>query len=503
MRTLYRASRVHTFGHPPQAEWILVDGRHVQRVGRGDPPAADRVVELPQATIIPGFIDSHVHLTSTGQSLHDRDVAATTSKAELLRIARGRAEAASGVVHLQGFDETKWDAPALPSLEELDALTANPLVIRRADGHLCLVNSAAIAAARVGNLEGCEKDGRGEPTGRLTQEANRQAGRWAAEALDDHGIEELQLAACAEAAQRGITTVHEMSMPLESGYRDLEVLLSHRSRLPVDTVVIPATTDVARVLDMRLTAIGGDLPLDGSVGARTAAFSAPYADRDSEGVTYLADTELLEFFRDGHDAGLQVGVHAIGDRAIEQAIFTWESVYRSLDSRERRHFRARRHRIEHFELPTTGQIERAAALGLAISVQPAFDAEWGRPGGLYETALGRDRAAAMNPFHSYLERGIALGAGSDAPVTPLDPWAAIRAMESHNQPDQRLGRMDALRLHITGGARLARQEEKKGTLEPGFHADFTVWEFDPCEDGPEGRPAPLLTVSLGREVFAR
>ncbi len=377
------------------------------------------------------------------------------------------------------------------------------MVIRRADGHLALANSAAIAASRVLGLEGCERDDRGASTGRLTQEANRQIGRWAAESLAENRIEELQLAACAEAASRGVTTVHEMAMPLEAGYRDLEVLLGHRARLPVDTVVMPATTDIARVIDLGLTAIGGDLPLDGSIGARTAALSEPYADVDSQGVTYLTDGELLEFFRDGHGAGLQVGIHAIGDRAIEQAISSWESVYRSLDSRERRHFRARRHRIEHFELPAEEHVERAAALGLAISVQPAFDATWGAPLSLYEAALGPDRASAMNPFRTVLERGITMGAGSDAPVTPLNPWAAIVAMEAHSQRGQRLHRSDALRVHTTGGARLARQEEKKGTLEPGFHADFSVWDVDPIESAADLHRRPILTVSLGREVFAR
>ncbi|HVD68126.1 MAG TPA: amidohydrolase, partial [Actinomycetota bacterium] len=80
MKTLYRASRVYTFGHPPTGEWLLIDGRHVQRVGSGDPPAADRTVGLPVITILPGFIDTHVHLTATGLSLSNEDVVAARSK---------------------------------------------------------------------------------------------------------------------------------------------------------------------------------------------------------------------------------------------------------------------------------------------------------------------------------------------------------------------------------------------------------------------------------------
>jgi predicted amidohydrolase YtcJ len=260
--------------------------------------------------------------------------------------------------------------------------------------------------------------------------------------------------------------------------------------------------EVPRVVDLGLTAIGGDLAADGSVGARTAALSAPYADVEGDGVTYFDDDELAEFFRDGHDAGLQVGMHAIGDRAIEQVLVAWERVYRSLDSRERRHFRARRHRIEHVEMASAPQVERAAVLGLAASVQPAFDAAWGFPGQMYETALGRERASAMNPFRTLLERGLVVGAGSDAPVTALDPWSAVAAMESHHDPSQRLSRVEAIRVHTAGSARLAHQEEKKGVLEPGFHADFAAYDDDPFEVLEVTGLRPILTVSLGREVSA-
>ena len=96
MRTLYRAARVHTLSHPATGEWLLVDDRHVQRVGAGEPPASDRTVDLPGATIVPGFIDGHVHLTSTGLSAGDAQVAQTRSAEELLELATGRAGEGSG-----------------------------------------------------------------------------------------------------------------------------------------------------------------------------------------------------------------------------------------------------------------------------------------------------------------------------------------------------------------------------------------------------------------------
>src|SRR5262249_15058279 len=155
-----------------------------------------------------------------------------------------------------------------------------------------------------------------------------------------------------------------------------------------------------------------------------------------------------------------------------QALTCWERVYGALDSRGRRHFRARRHRVEHFEMPSSQQIERAAMLGLAISVQPAFDLAWGDQGAMYERRLGAERSVPMNPFRDMRMRGLVVGAGSDSPVTDLDPMLGIWALEAHHDVRQRFSRAEAFRLFTTGSAALAHLEDKKGTLEPGMQADF-------------------------------
>ena len=197
MRTLYRAARVHTLSYPQTGEWVLIDDRHVQRVGSGDPPHADRVVDLPGATIMPGFIDTHVHLTRTGLAVEPGRRGG--------RLRRGAAGAGAGTsrrgdgpVVLLGFDETRWSDPTHPVMDELDAVTARPLMIHRADGHLALANSAALEAAGIrSDEEGVERDAEGAPTGRVTKEAVERLGRWASASLDDHEIQELQLRAAA------------------------------------------------------------------------------------------------------------------------------------------------------------------------------------------------------------------------------------------------------------------------------------------------------------------
>jgi len=392
-------------------------------------------------------------------------------------------------------------ASGTPTISELDELGDVPLILIRADGHIALANSAALKVSGCLEEDGTDLDAEGSPTGVVRRAANRRLQRWFHEALTDHELRELQLQAASTAASRGITCVHEMAIPHSHGRREVQVLLEHREQLPVDVVAYVAEKDIPWVMDLGLETLGGDLSLDGSIGARTAAVSAPYYDGDGTGILYERDDELAELFHNAHLAGLQVAVHAIGDAAIEQALRVWERVYRALDSRQRRHFRARRHRIEHFELPTLDQVERAAALGLAISVQPGFDALWGHADQLYEHRLGSERAAGMNPFATLLSRGLELGAGSDSPVTPLDPMYGLWALETHHDASQRMSREEAIRLFTIGSARLAHLEDKKGQLRPGFQADFAAYDADPLTAQDILGLRPVLTVSRGREVF--
>ena len=488
---------------PPEGEWVLVDERHVERLGAGEPPPADRTVDLPGTTIFPGFVDAHVHLSGTGTILAGLDLSGARSRDDLLARARQHAASASGPVIGQGFDETRWPDAELPTRAELDPISSQSLLIIRADGYVSVVNTPTLRSANLEGLNGVERDDAGEPTGRLRGEANARAQLWYFESLPDRVIQEAQLRAAALAASRGVTCVHEMAIPDKRGRRDAEVLLGHADDLPVDLVTYVADRDMPWVVgDLGQQRIGGDLFLDGSIGARTAALSEPYADAAERGPLAYEDDELAEFLHNAHLAGLQTGLHVIGDSAIEQSLRVWERVYGSLGTRERRHFRARRHRLEHFEMASESQVERAGALGLAISVQPAFDALWGHPGGMYELRLGEERATRMNPFRTLVTRGLEVGAGSDTPVTPLDPMLAVWALQNHHDPAQRMSREEALRLCTVGAARLAHLE-KKGRLEPGAASDFAAFEADPLEVEDLRDLRPVLTVSRGREVYAR
>ncbi|HWC31507.1 MAG TPA: amidohydrolase family protein, partial [Actinomycetota bacterium] len=444
----------------------------------------------------------HVHLSGTGLEMDGLDLSGARSREETLALAREHASRRSGPALGLGFDETRWPSPQLPAIDELDAVTSEPLVLLRADGYLSVVNTAALKASGIEALDGLERGDRSRPTGLLRGEANAAVQLWYFESLSVEDVAAAQLRACERAASRGVTCVHEMAIPDKRGRRDVEILLLQADDLAVDVVTYIADRDFPYVVgDLLQTRIGGDLFLDGSIGARTAALFEPYADGGGQGSLAYDDDELAEFLHNAHLASLQTGVHVIGDAAIEQALRVWERVYHSLDSRGRRHFRARRHRLEHFEMASIEQIERAAALGLAISIQPGFDAYWGGPGEMYERRLGQDRARTMNPFRSTLERGLEVGAGSDSPVTPLDPMFGVWALENHHDPAQRMGREDAIRLFTVGAARLAHLQ-KKGRLEPGASADFAAYGADPFEVPDVRDLRPVLTVSRGRRVHS-
>jgi predicted amidohydrolase YtcJ len=474
----------------------------VERVGSGEPPAADRVVDLPGTTIIPGFVDAHVHLSGIGAILDGLDLSEARSKDELLAAAREFVDERSGPALGMGFDESRWEDPLFPTRSDLDGVSNEPLIVLRADGYVSVANSAALQASEAEALPGVERDAGGHATGVLRDQANAHVQRWYFDSLPDTVIQEAQLRATGVAVARGVTCVHEMAMPDKRGRRDVEVLLAQQADLPLDVVPYVAERDIPYVMDLGQSRIGGDLFLDGSIGARTAALLDPYSDAEGTGDLAYEDDELAEFLHNVHLAGLQAGLHAIGDAAIEQALRVWERVYGALDSRRRRHFRARRHRLEHFEMASEAQIERAAALGMAISIQPGFDALWGHLDGMYERRLGPHRARGMNAFRSIATRGLEIGGGSDSPVTPLDPMFGIWALENHHDETQRFSRVEAVRMFTVGSARLGRLE-KKGLLEPGSAADFAAYDEDPLEVTDVRDVRPVLTVSRGRDVFAR
>jgi predicted amidohydrolase YtcJ len=154
--------------------------------------------------------------------------------------------------------------------------------------------------------------------------------------------------------------------------------------------------------------------------------------------------------------------------------------------------------VEHLEMVDPAQARRLAELGVVASVQPLFDAYWGGPDGMYAMRLGQARARGMNPFADLSQAGVVLALGSDAPVTPVDPWAAVRAAVEHRTPASALAPAQALAAHTVGGYRAAGDRSPlAGRLLPGAPASYAVWDGADPLDGGAANPRCLRTVHRG------
>ncbi|MDP9021287.1 MAG: amidohydrolase family protein [Actinomycetota bacterium] len=499
--TLLVADRVVTLGHGrTEARAALVRGKRVVWVGddpAAAPPHAARL-ELPGCTFGPAFVDAHAHLTMTGLSLGGLDLAQVASGAELLNTVATYAQVHTGrVLWGHGYDD--HDFPdALPSADQLADVTPHCAVyLTRTDRHSCLVDRHTLAAAPLARAAGVERDPEGRPTGVLRREAHRIARRWALGAMAEGDLTAARETAAQHAASLGIGCVHEMGGPDIMGTGDFDAWIN--DRWPVEVIGYWGDLDLTFIAERELRQAGGDLFLDGSLGSHTAALEAPYADVPSDsGRLFHSDDELVESFRDATRSGVQVGVHAIGDAAIRQAVRCWQAVNAELPDYLHGEIRRLRHRLEHAEVLPPDLLAAVAELGLVASVQPAFEATWGGPGGMYERRLDPTRRGWMNPYRALADLGVPLAFGSDANVTPMDPWGGVYAAEHRHHRRHELSRLEAVSASCLGGRFAARQDRVSGVVRAGMRADLAAWEGDPFEaDDPRGARC-VLTIVRGR-----
>ncbi len=484
------------------ADWLLVDDGTVTAVGTGERPSADRTIDLQGGTLMPAFCDAHVHLPATGLFASGLDFRDEHSAAPILAAFEARAK--SGGPILGGNFEDPLDRPL--TRHDLDgAVGQQPALLARADMHSCIVSTALLQHLQIDGLEGVDRDEEGVPTGYLREKASSEAWAWFDRSLGPAQQKEAVLAAVKVAYSKGVACVHEMFVVEWRGWSSLGPFLEAIADVALRVVTYLGTDQVIRVKRMGWPRIGGDFFLDGSFGSHTAWLSQDYRTPPPEGtpargISYRTDEDLFDYFQEGQDAGLQVGVHAIGDAAIEQALEAWEKVAAktSLEA-----VAALGHRIEHFECASDDHLDRAARLGLRVSVQPAFDRLWGGNAGLYSQRLGAQRAARMNRFASMLNAGLLVGAGSDSTVTPLDPFLQLAAMREHHVVEERLGKIEALRLHTSGARALAEGPGLAGTVEAGAPADLVVVDRDPAEVDPDElvKTEVLGTWVGGRRVY--
>ncbi len=500
--------------------WIVAVGGNREVEKLRDP--ATRLLDARGRAVLPGFIDSHTHMSMGGFNLLAVDLRHTRDEADFTRrLAAFAATRPAGQWITDGaWDHQQWPVPRLPTRTLLDPATGDrPVCLARQDGHMALCNSLALRLAGItretpdppgGSIV---RDASGEPTGVLKDAA--MGAIWAVRPPRTLAkVTEALRAAMKHAAENGVTSVQD----LPGNRWDLEAweMLRQRGELTVRVNYRPSLSLWEMARDRRASMkndewlrVGGVKGYaDGSLGSATALFFQPYMDDPSTSGVHAAEaiplSRMEERVAAADRAGLQVEIHAIGDRANAEILDLFERVAARNGPRDRRF------RIEHAQHLRAADIPRFGRLGVVTSMQPYHAVDDGR---WAEKRIGRERCRTTYAFRSLLGAGARLAFGSDWDVAPLSPIAGIDAAVTRRTtdggnpggwfPEQTIGVEEAVRAYTSGAAWAAFEEKEKGTLAPGNLADFVVLSADPFSITPESLQTIriLKTVVGGRVVY--
>lgn len=483
-RTLLIGASIYSRSEP-FATALLIDDGIITWVGDDTGATvhqdiADEVIDLGGAFLAPGFVDSHVHTTSTGLRLLGLDLTRTRSAKDVLDAVSAKAQEVRGaLIYGHGWDQTRWSDPTLPTRNELDrASWGSELYLSRIDVHSALVSSALIArvpSAR--SLNGFSD------SGFVAREAHHVLREEALTRVSARDRSAAQTATLASAGSAGIVAIHEMGGPTIGGADDLRDLMRLSQERPGPMVFgywgeLASDGGIDTARDVGAVGVGGDLFVDGSLGSHTASLNQAYTDApDSRGTLYLTEDEITDHLVEVTRAGMQAGFHVIGDAACSSvsAGFRRAGEIVGVDT-----LRARNHRLEHAEMLSEDDITTLVAAGAAFSMQPLFDRYWGGPAGMYNTRLGDERARSMNRFASIVAGGGHLTLNSDSPVTPIAPWTILRAATEHTHADEQLTARAAFTA-MTRGAWRAVGDHRSGAIAVGSPAHLAAWNVQDLE----------------------
>jgi len=400
----------------------------------------------------------------------------------------------------------------------------HPAIFTRVDGHIAVANTAALKAAGVTRATKAPSGGaidignEGEPTGILREGARDLVYAKIPEPTPAQRRRGLELA-LADAAAHGITSAQD-----NSEWADFLVFeeLENEGKLTLRvTEWLPFRADLKLLGEHRAHHPSTDPMLhtgmlkgfmDGSLGSRTAALLAPYADdAKNTGLPQFKQHDLEEMTWDRTEAGYQIGFHAIGDRGVALALAGFGEAWREWHERGKERSKKEpdfRFRIEHAQVVAPAQFQTMRELGVIASVQPNHlltDMNWA------EARIGAERAKTSYPWREFLQNKIPLAFGTDYPVEPITPFrglycAVTRKSEDGTKtyyPEQKLTIDEAIAAYTTGSAYAEFAEKDKGTLEPGKLADFVVLDRDITKVAPEEilKTKVLRTVVGGKTVY--
>lgn len=505
----------------PQAHRLgVLNGRIVGLDEQLDGWDAAERIDLDGACAVPGLIDAHTHLELTGQTLTSLDISGcATSEAALDLIAEAASTLDDEWIEVTGYDHRVLGRHLTAT--ELDAATRGRKVwVRQISNHASVVSSAVLAAVAAEDLAGPDA------AHGLFKERDQSAvlAQRMPYALDE--VVSLIVNAAEQARREGITMCVDAGNGGEVGALSpvdgaaYQVALES-DRLPLRMQLMPsldvlhdlptnAADGFRRGLDLGLrSGFGSDwlglaaqkVVIDGGMQVETARMSRAYEGTDNVGVWRQDPLEMLDAIVDGHRAGWQMALHAIGDAALDLAIEALEKAQAGCPRADSRH------RIEHGGVIRDDQLPRLAALGVAIVSQPSFLYDYGDG---YARQLGPDRVGWLYRGRSLLDHGIRLVGSSDRPL-PGPPLRAIQTMVERTSnsgqviaPDERIDVESALRAFTVDAAWVLRREDRLGRLAPRHLADLTLLAENPLRVDPTtiADIAVLGTVVDGRAWWA-
>ncbi|MCR4669305.1 MAG: amidohydrolase [Clostridia bacterium] len=496
----------------PRAEALGMRGGKVAFVGSREEAGAfgaAEVIDLGSRTVMPGFIDTHVHVIPSGIFMTSADLSGAADLAEVLIRLEDHAAKVPGKGWVLGafFQDKLIKEKRFPTRAELDAISrTKPILLCHNDLHPIALNSRALEILKVKpGAEGICVDENGELTGIIEDPA---CVNMLGDILAKLGIASILdgiIRVDDYAVAHGVTTVF--------GKDVLDVLLLTdlaRDLLKAEFIPmwysdgcrdIESIQKIAKNRSPRLRKACVCAFADGSFDAHSAATAEPYADRpDTCGILNYTDDEMYDFTMAAHREGLQVSFHAIGDAAVDQVLRVYERVLRDCPREDHRL------RIEHFEEPTKEAIAKAAELKVALAMQPLLIEVCERMDFSGYTPFIGDRVRRCSPYRSVLDAGILVGGGTDFTVTPMDVLHGARICMTHPVEEERITLEECLKMNTCEAAKLGFLEDRKGRVAPGLDADLVVLDRDPYEAAEESVESlsdikVLKTFRSGVEVY--
>ena len=459
--------------------YLAEDGGRIVFTGNELPEkyAKAERIQLGKRALIPSFADSHEHFASFSMFHTGLNVMDASSNEEISEMVKDFVSKTDKKT-LIAFGASPYSVKEgrLISREELDKVCPDKeIMVVKYDGHACIVNSKLLAKLddKVKDLRGYHPD-----TGEMNQEAFFACSDYLSGSLSLTELFGSMMDAVDFMASRGIGMVHTVSgvgFPKNLDIT-LEKIFAKSLKNGFCLRVFPQPMDIKVALKNKLPRIGGcfESALDGCFGSHDAAMNEPYIDETGgNGVLYYSDEKVMDFCKQANRAGLQIEMHAIGDKAFDQAT---RALKAALDDFPRKDHR---HGIIHDCLPTEEGIRICSEYNILMPVQSAFIGWKQEPDSYIESIMGRERCSRLNPIGTFLKNGIVVSFGSDAPCTSPDPIVWLDKAVNNPNASEAVSIRDALRMSTYNVYYTSFDEKERGSLEEGKIADMVILSEDP------------------------